>query len=76
MNIKISDNSNPLEFFKSHASQFPILRTISSKVPTITASSVPSEQLFSKAGEIITYKRNRWKPNLAEFLTILDQDLI
>ena len=43
---------------------------------TIKASSVPSEQLFSKAGKVINIKRNRLKPKLAEFLTLQYQDAL
>ncbi len=40
----------------------------------MTASSVPSEQLFSKAGDVITNERNNLKPELAEACVLLNQD--
>ncbi len=74
MNICVDENSNPLHFYKNNVNQFPILSKIVKKIFCLTASSVPCEQLFSKAGEVISNKRNRLKPELAEILTLLDQN--
>lgn len=71
--VKVFDDSCPLEFFKNNSKQFPMLSEIAKKLFCITASSVPCEQLFSKAGEIISEKRNRLSPELAEFIVLLDQ---
>ncbi len=75
MNIAFNEDSNPLEFWKVHSNQFPILSIICKKIFSIPCTSVPSERLFSKSGEVISLKRNKLKPALAEYLTILDQDL-
>jgi len=75
MNILYAEDSNPLDFWKIHSNQFPILSAICKKVFSIPCTSVPSERLFSKSGEIISLKRNKLKPALAEYLTILDQDV-
>jgi hypothetical protein len=37
----------------------------------VTASSVPSECMFSKAGELISKKRSRLNPELAEDMLML-----
>jgi hypothetical protein len=73
MNIALNENSSPLDFYKLHGNQFPILSDIAKKIFSISPTSVPSERLFSKAGELISLKRNRIKPNSAEKITILDQ---
>jgi hypothetical protein len=75
MNIVFSEDSNTLDFWKIHSNQYPILSTICKKIFSIPCTSVPSERLFSKSGEIISLKRNKLKPELAEYLTILDQDI-
>ena len=73
MSIKLNENSCPLEFYSKNSNQFLILSKIAKKLFCITDSSVSCEQLFSKAGEIISDKRNRLSPQLAEFITLLDQ---
>lgn len=73
MSIKVCENSCPLEFYSKFTNQFSLLPIIEKKLFCIKASSVPSEQLFSKAGEIISQKRNRLSPKLAEYNVLLDQ---
>lgn len=40
---------------------YPNLSKLAFKYLSIVATSVPSERLFSKAGDILTEKRNRLK---------------
>jgi hypothetical protein len=47
------------------------MANIAKRLFCITASSVPSECVFSKAGQLITKKRSRLQPELAEDLLIL-----
>ena len=75
MNIKVSENSCPLAFYKNNLCQFPVLPKVTKMVLCITASSTPSEELFSGAAEIITERRNRLKPGLAEKCVLLSQDI-
>ena len=75
MSILVKEDSCPLEFFRNHAKQFPILSLLVKKLFCMTASSVPCEQLFSKAGEVISIKRSRLHPSLAEMLILLDQNI-
>lgn len=49
---------NPIEWWQRHALTFPNLVPLALKLLTILATSVPSERLFSKAGETMTKKRN------------------
>jgi hypothetical protein len=59
MNIASNEDSNPLDFWKMHSYQFPILSIICKKIFSIPCTSVPSERLFSKSGEIVSLKRNK-----------------
>ena len=57
MNTKVSENSCPLAFYKNNLCQFPVLSKIAKMLFCITASSTPSEDLFSSAGKLL--RRNR-----------------
>ncbi len=50
---------DPIEWWQKHKTIFPSLCKISFDILCIPATSVPSEQIFSKAGDLITKKRNR-----------------
>ena len=50
---------NPCEWWKHHRTQYPILSKIARDYICIPATSVPSEQAFSKSGELISKRRNR-----------------
>ena len=75
MNIKVSENSCPLAFYKNNLSQFPVLSKVAKMLFRITTPSTPSEELFSSAAEIITELRSRLKPGLAGKCVLLNQDI-
>lgn len=54
-------NDNPLEIWKDYKMQFPTLHKLAYKYLTIVGTSVPSERLFSQAGQVMTQQRNRLK---------------
>jgi hypothetical protein len=56
----------------SHKS-FPNLTKLAKIVLSVTATSVPSESLFSQAGITSNNLRNRLDPNLLEKLVLLNQ---
>ena len=49
----------PIEFWKTHGHTMPELKKISEKYLCTPATSVPSERIFSKAGQIMSERRNR-----------------
>lgn len=51
-----------------------MLREIANKYLCIPATSVPSERIFSKAGDIMTTKRNRLKDKYLNILLFLKQN--
>jgi len=59
-------NTNPCEWWKSHQLQYPVLSKIARDYIGIPSTSVPSEQAFSKSGELISKKRNRLSDNAIE----------
>jgi hypothetical protein len=50
---------DPCEWWKHHRIQYPLLEKMARDYICIPATSVPSEQAFSKSGELINKKRNR-----------------
>jgi len=68
--------SNPIIWWKNIGSkQFPLLFQTSKKYSCMTATSVPSERVFSKAGHIINQKRTRLDPRTANELITLSTNL-
>jgi len=65
----IDRKQSPIEFWLK--SPFPILTKIALKYFTVVATSVPSERLFSKAGNIITDNRSRLNHRRLEKLVFL-----
>ena len=70
----LTDTMCPLQFYKFNCHQLPNMAKIAKNLFCITASSVPSECLFSKTGELISKKRARLSPSRAEELLMLSVD--
>jgi len=58
LNGSLNEYSCPLFFYKMNEHQLPNIAKISKMLFCITASSVPSECLFSKSGELISKKEH------------------
>lgn len=69
-NPPIDKNFCPILFWTNRP-QTPLSR-LASKYLCLIATSVPSERLFSKLGQIITEKRNRLHPKNANDLLFLN----
>ena len=64
-------NVDCLQWWAVNRNRFPCLAKLARKYLCIPATSVPSEQLFSHVGDIITKKRNSLKPEQAETLVFV-----
>ena len=62
----IKRESCPLNWWRTNQIRFPGVAGVARDLLEIPANSVPSEHLFSNAGEIITNKRNSLKPEKAD----------
>lgn len=49
---------NPIKWWKQHETVFPSMAKLARKYLSIPAASVASEQMFSRAGNIVTEKCN------------------
>lgn len=65
-------NENPCKWWFDHKYHFPALSEIFCENFCALATSVPCERLFSKAGALITDRRNRLKANKARMLLFLN----
>lgn len=65
---------NPIKWWEEHKHTYSILAKIANKYLSVVATSVPSERLFSKAGQTVTQQRNRIKGKLLSKLLFL-QDI-
>ncbi|CAL9706231.1 unnamed protein product [Knipowitschia caucasica] len=71
----IPRDHDPLQWWKDHTQAFPFLSRLASKYLGIVASSVPSERIFSKTGELISQRRNRLKGKNVNMLLFLNKNL-
>ena len=71
----ISVDRNPLQWWATHSYVYPNLSIMARKYLCITATSVPSEQLFSTAGNVVSAKRNALLPENVEKLVFLHDNL-
>ena len=65
---------DPLLWWKDHKSSYAILSQLARKYLSIPSTSVPSERLFSDAGNHISAKRTRLAPDLVDRILFLKRN--
>ena len=65
---------NPLEWWRTQSHALPELSKLARKFLCIPATSVPSERVFSKAGEIVSKRRSAIKPKHVDMLIFLNKN--
>lgn len=68
----IDRKTNPLEFWKKHKLLFPELYELAMKYLCIPSTSVPSERVFSKTGQLTNLRRNRLGPKNLDKIIFLN----
>ncbi|KAJ8333549.1 hypothetical protein SKAU_G00415570 [Synaphobranchus kaupii] len=68
-------SSDPLKWWESRATVYPRLSKLMAERLCIVATSVPSERIFSKTGQIVSERRNRIKPSKVRELAFLNANL-
>lgn len=72
----LSRTKCPLEFWSQHKNTFPELYKLQLKYLSVPATSVPSERVFSKTGQLTNDRRNRLHPNNLEYIIFLNSNSI
>ncbi|KAK7912837.1 hypothetical protein WMY93_013048 [Mugilogobius chulae] len=68
-------SQDPIEYWETQRSNFPHLFKLAQKFLSTPASSVPCERVFSKAGELVSKRRNRLGPSLLQKLLFLNKNV-
>ena len=68
----IARRENPLEWWQKRGSNLESLNRLAKKYLGIVATSVPSERLFSKAGEVVSARRSCIKPSNVNMILFLN----
>ena len=58
----LEQSQSPFLWWREHEKRFPAAAAVARRYLCIPATSVPTEHLFSTAGDVITKKRNSLKP--------------
>jgi hypothetical protein len=64
--------SNPILYWEQQSKQFKELGILATRFLSVSATSVPSERIFSKAGQIISNRRANLKSKNANFLIFFE----
>ncbi len=70
----LSVDSNPLVWWKDYQNQFPHLAKLAKSYLEIPATSVPSERVFSTAGDIVTAQRASLSPDNVDMMVFLKKN--
>lgn len=70
-----SVDSDPLSWWKVHESVYPNLAVLAKSYLAIPATSVPSERVFSTAGDIVTATRSTLSTESVDKLVFLKKNL-
>ena len=68
-------NTNPLLWWKSHDHTYTHLAELARRRLTSPGTSVPSERLFSAAGNLVSAKRNCLLSNNIDMLLFLNKNM-
>ena len=61
----VNRKKNPLEWWKNHCDQFPLLAVLAKRFLAVQATSASSERVFSHASRILSHNRTRLHSDVA-----------
>ncbi|XP_051914613.1 zinc finger BED domain-containing protein 4-like [Hippocampus zosterae] len=68
-------SADPLSWWEAKDSLYPRLTHVMTRRLCVVATSVPSERIFSKTGQMLTERRNRINPSKLRHLVFLNANL-
>ncbi|XP_046559440.1 E3 SUMO-protein ligase ZBED1-like [Haliotis rubra] len=68
-------NSDPLQWWQENEETFPLLSKLARCILCVPGTSVPSERVFSTAGDIVTAQRATLRPENVNMLIFLKKNL-
>lgn len=71
----ISVDEDPLAWWKSNAHKYPHVAKLAQRDLAVPGTSVPSERVFSTAGDIVTASRSRLLPENVDKLIFLQKNM-
>lgn len=71
----IARTNDPLKWWNENKNVYPSLFEIMKRRFCIQGTSVPSERIFSKSGQVVTEKRNRLNSKRVEQIIFLKSNL-
>lgn len=71
----ISLSACPLQWWRENAQRYPLLSTLAKSYLSVPATSVPSERVFSCAGDIVNAQRSQLLPQNVDMLIFLKKNL-
>lgn len=71
---EIGINEDPFTWWRSNKTKFPILNQMARTYLSVSATSTPSERLFSDCGNLMTTKRTRLSPEFFKRLIFLKRN--
>jgi len=70
----VSSSTDPLDYWRASAVNHPRLSALAKRLLAVPGSSVPSERMFSTAGQIVTDQRSRLAPDSVSRLLFLHKN--
>ena len=71
----INVDDNPFKWWKENEGKFPHLAKAAQRYLSVPGTSVPSERVFSTAGDIVSACRSRLAPENVDMLVFLQKNL-
>ena len=72
--VPIVLTEDPLKWWQENETRYPHVRNLAHRVLAAPPTSVPSEQIFSKAGLVVCKKRAALKPAVVDALLFLNKN--
>ena len=74
--VKNKTPQTPLEWWKANQREYPLLAKLAMLYLCVPGTSVPSERVFSTAGDIVTAQRSRLTSEHVDQLLFLQKNLV